>query len=823
MKFDPKAIFDSLPKGAFKYHRSFPSLHFIKDVSSRMEKYSRREATFYKCCLNVAPKYDEKNEESLEKMLGRYCYFDYPFLNSCYLIAIITPERLLSKLENFELPFDYNYKKHKEFYIDEILNLNDTYFEKYGIVFNKKSDFTLGVVEYCKEARKDSQGALFCPNCPWTVIPLELIFETATIPAYRGVPDFKKTRLEEEFPRGTEVILKSGQNVGTLGVVRGYNDGHDYKNVRVQIMKPVIPLKVMTAKIAKKYDSHQHYVSGQQVAKQLGTTVPVLLTILDSVIVKTDPYDNEQNIYPEKFDIGLGLIHRKSGCIVPELVICHELNNRNKKNSFPEFQLAPEAVELVKDYYENFKVIFHEIKNQFEYGDFEVLRAEKIYTCSKNPNLEIFKIFIWILKHGTSSLAQSNKSSKVIPREGIKELEKILDENRNLLFAEKDKQIIGKEFDYNPNFISERNDDVWIPPLFYKRPPWHEIGDRVVNLKTTSTSVAPFGASGTIVGILGMKREESGSAFEMKVEVLFDRPFIGGTNLNGRCKWGRGAVVDFDDVYNLIRWPDFVRSRERRRDGYFAGWDGKQAYYVPQFQVTETQDDSGFEKGPESKEGGLKSNVSAPVQARNTQNQIPLMVQKKEPLRQDWVENTGPKMKSRTGKKEDNKETFSTSITQGIKIVEEKVIDVKQLEGSGSNQNQTITSSVQEFFAKTIVSSGPETSSLSQNSTNTSVPQSEESKGDLNNKSKHHKLQPKSKEFVIVQKSAAPLNDPAIIAQSTSVQQIINDPAIIAQFTSTVQQNVTQTVDVSQLQSILKVGEPSSEKSEPKQESSSNN
>ncbi len=67
LKFDPKAIFDTLPQGAFKYHRSFPSLHFIKEVSSRMEKYSRRDVTFYKCCLNITPKYDEKNEKALEE------------------------------------------------------------------------------------------------------------------------------------------------------------------------------------------------------------------------------------------------------------------------------------------------------------------------------------------------------------------------------------------------------------------------------------------------------------------------------------------------------------------------------------------------------------------------------------------------------------------------------------------------------------------------------------------------------------------------------------------------------------------------------------
>lgn len=65
-------------------------------------------------------------------------------------------------------------------------------------------------------------------------------------------------------------------------------------------------------------------------------------------------------------------------------------------------------------------------------------------------------------------------------------------------------------------------------------------------------SFAPFGACGTVVGILGNKPENG--VLEVKVEVMFDRPFLGGTNLGGRCNWGRGAVVDFDDIFNLNRY-----------------------------------------------------------------------------------------------------------------------------------------------------------------------------------------------------------------------------------------------------------------------------
>ena len=52
----------------------------------------------------------------------------------------------------------------------------------------------------------------------------------------------------------------------------------------------------------------------------------------------------------------------------------------------------------------------------------------------------------------------------------------------------------------------------------------------------------PFGKTGTIIGII-----------DTKIEVLFDEPFIGGSNLGGRCPWLRGAIVLFTDVFNLMK------------------------------------------------------------------------------------------------------------------------------------------------------------------------------------------------------------------------------------------------------------------------------
>eukprot|EP01017_Pseudomicrothorax_dubius_P006840 TRINITY_DN1202_c0_g3_i6.p1 TRINITY_DN1202_c0_g3~~TRINITY_DN1202_c0_g3_i6.p1 ORF type:complete len:174 (-),score=22.41 TRINITY_DN1202_c0_g3_i6:256-777(-) len=105
-------------------------------------------------------------------------------------------------------------------------------------------------------------------------------------------------------------------------------------------------------------------------------------------------------------------------------------------------------------------------------------------------------------------------------------------------------------------------------------PPDCSLLDRVVVINTlTPPYYAPFGAIGTIIGIVGSR-----------FEVLFDDPFIGGTNLNGRTPWFRGAIMDFSDLFNLTRWmkdrgnKTHIIARSLNPPGMpeavYYGWDG---------------------------------------------------------------------------------------------------------------------------------------------------------------------------------------------------------------------------------------------------------
>lgn len=60
----------------------------------------------------------------------------------------------------------------------------------------------------------------------------------------------------------------------------------------------------------------------------------------------------------------------------------------------------------------------------------------------------------------------------------------------------------------------------------------------------------PFGRIGTVTGI-----------YKKNIEVYFDEPFIGGTDLSGRCDFFRGAVVDFLHIFNLSSWRSLVNTK----------------------------------------------------------------------------------------------------------------------------------------------------------------------------------------------------------------------------------------------------------------------
>lgn len=91
---------------------------------------------------------------------------------------------------------------------------------------------------------------------------------------------------------------------------------------------------------------------------------------------------------------------------------------------------------------------------------------------------------------------------------------------------------------------------------------------------------APFSLQGAVVGII-----------DDKFEVVFVKSFIGGTSLGGRCPPQRGLTVEFDEIYNLQGWFQFLEKRDKSKEMEI-GWNGWVDNFHPSFRKSIKSDDN---------------------------------------------------------------------------------------------------------------------------------------------------------------------------------------------------------------------------------------
>jgi hypothetical protein len=93
----------------------------------------------------------------------------------------------------------------------------------------------------------------------------------------------------------------------------------------------------------------------------------------------------------------------------------------------------------------------------------------------------------------------------------------------------------------NPNYLYQETYP-WIPPFYNYEPSGFELGDRVINIRSSDIPAVPFAREGVVTGIT-----------DRFIEVCFDYPFFGGTTCNDRFKSNRGALVKSENLLNLSK------------------------------------------------------------------------------------------------------------------------------------------------------------------------------------------------------------------------------------------------------------------------------
>ena len=211
---------------------------------------------------------------------------------------------------------------------------------------------------------------------------------------------------QNEINLGSKVIiLKHPTYVGCFGKIIGKTDQNLIKiRVKASSTNQIV--------LEKQKDKLKKYLKIKEISKLLKIELQTILIILDSLIVELDPKSDLGEKFGSKLDIGLNLINIEMFQIVPELVICKQLEDGRApmKSYFELLELSEEAVELIKKYQINFPNIVSYINTRPKF----YYHAREFYTSKgKDANKEIIKIYGWLLREKTSNLAQVPINSKV--------------------------------------------------------------------------------------------------------------------------------------------------------------------------------------------------------------------------------------------------------------------------------------------------------------------------------------------------------------------------------------------------------------------------
>ena len=312
--------------------------------------------------------------------------------------------------------------------------------------------------------------------------------------------------------------------------------------------------------------------------------LPLLWLVMDSLRITTHAKNHSSLILGDIFDIGLNFFHilnknNHNWRTVNDMIKIFHIRDKDihscsfeyvdkRQTKYYNICLTREGYNVLMSYFIENKEVIAYLKQQDIYVyDKEARRyiyrnkfnaKEMLHEFHKkgdDVNIIVFQIYANILRKEHSSLQLHSSLSLNYDIETIT--------NKLLQFncADNNQEIFDDQWLMYFMKYSRFKECVW--PALSTKPPYHELGDRVIYVNNYDTEIM-FGALGIITGI-----------YNNKIEILFDEPFIGATNLSGRCPHFRGAVRSFFDVFNLTRWSQYIVSDGSPRKNKISIWNGE--------------------------------------------------------------------------------------------------------------------------------------------------------------------------------------------------------------------------------------------------------
>ena len=307
------------------------------------------------------------------------------------------------------------------------------------------------------------------------------------------------------------------------------------------------------------------YSPSGQVARRLGMSPRTLGRITGSIWVKTGP-DRRDRI-----DVGLYVKNAANELFVPDF--CAPVQSREEKtDDASNNKLARDKNGVVKRgwaYSDALVRILEQYKQRFPF----VIKALEDGNESERRDILLEKLFPG-MDHD-AALAQVSLIGKwlkttSLARRPLVKIGSIVASDRavQMLQTSLPNQTLTEENASNSSMIIELENvaaPLLLPPLDRGGPGTVFVGgtfdlaDRVVAVGSGGTP--PFGSRGTVTGVY-----DDGKT----IEVLFDKPFLGGSDLNGRCLGENGAILPPEELLNLSK-PHAIRAEGKDKPKSISG------------------------------------------------------------------------------------------------------------------------------------------------------------------------------------------------------------------------------------------------------------
>ncbi|KAJ3034412.1 hypothetical protein HK097_004516, partial [Rhizophlyctis rosea] len=361
-------------------------------------------------------------------------------------------------------------------------------------------------------------------------------------PRYEEKPSPK---VEDEFPLASRVFFLGGQGYGLGGEVVGYGET---EGVNIKLTKPTTPtldshhLSRITMAVRDKAQKEEQWTPSWLLAKQMGMSGLALSKVMSGLHVVQRGGD-------ERWNLGLGLKFEAKGRKVVGWSRKSEGNGGFGRDGGGQWEFGRRAVEVVGEYKAKFPEFFAGLeKRSNRAGDF--YEATDFWPDPDVAMQKVAEIREFLKVKGVRDLEKVGLDSVALTKEFVKEIEEKIDEAYEAAGGEEEEKKKVKNV-----VVKNVPREVILKPSHAKHRltlQTFTLGDRVVHV--LDTGIIPLGHKGTVIGL-----EKS------FLDIVFDRPFMGGNSLEGRCGQQKGMTVHKDAVLNLTNVQPPVKGQEKEQ------------------------------------------------------------------------------------------------------------------------------------------------------------------------------------------------------------------------------------------------------------------